>query len=163
MFKVKYIRANVEVSDAHTQQVCVPEWEIPILTAMHVRREEGPEVIGQEFAMRDAPPDLRSEYSRLEQRYGRTVQENGSKGAPWVAAVYGTLASGNLKKALDAAVVEVPDAPLLSPELKGGPELPEGAAADQHGGQRQSLDDLGLGLLPDAPPVASQQGSSVGG
>lgn len=137
MTKVKYIRAEVEVSDAHTQQICVAEWEMPILAAKHPRIESGPRIVEEVWIERD-PPDTRGEYVRLENRYGRTMNEDGSKGAPWVAAVYGGMVAGqgggNLAKAIKAATLEV---------------------------DSTWLDDLGLGRPPE--PAVSQAVSSVGG
>lgn len=147
--KVKYVEVEVEISEAHTQRTSVPAWELDILGAIHARREEGPNILGEQWVERDEAPDARGEFARLEQRYGRTLNEDGSKGAPWVAAVYGNQMSGagsRLASAIAAAVQPVE-------QVIVEPEQP----------QRESLDDLGFGLTPVAPTGISQQVSSVGG
>jgi hypothetical protein len=82
----------------------VATWELPIIEAAH----EGVEVVS-EFTFDRPPPDVTDEFERLSQRYGRSENEDGSRGLPYVQAVYGQhgVGLGRLADAIKAATVEV--------------------------------------------------------
>ena len=80
-------------------------WELPILEAMH----HTVEIVGETTWDREAP-ETQDEYKRLETRYGRTTNEDGSRGLPYVAAVFGQFNVGmqRLGDAIKAATVVTP-------------------------------------------------------
>jgi hypothetical protein len=93
----------------------VATWELPIIEAAH----EGVEVVS-EFVFDRPPPDVKDEFERLSQRYGRSENEDGSRGLPYVQAVYGQhgVGLGRLADAIKAATVEVdPTEGLMSAEV----------------------------------------------
>jgi hypothetical protein len=98
---LKYLSVDIEISETHTQNVTVPEWELPILAAIHGRRE--PVVIKESLVDR-AAPEADDEFRRLVRRYGSTENEDGSKGIPFVASVYGQFGIGD--KALGQAIAK---------------------------------------------------------
>lgn len=112
---IKYLKLKVHRSEMHTVIRDFPEWEMPILEAMHGTVE----VEGKPLIVNRAPPDAQDEYARLERRYGRQENEDGSKGIPYVAAVYGQHGVGvaRLKQAIEAGTVE--DAPETAEDLIG--------------------------------------------
>lgn len=86
----------------------VPVWEVPLLEAAH----ENVTVEGESTFEREAP-DAQDEYRRLETKYGRSENEDGSRGQPFVAAVYGHMNGGGVKRlaeAIQAATVVSDDA-----------------------------------------------------
>jgi hypothetical protein len=103
----------------------VPAWELPILEAMH----QSVSLIGQSTFDDREPPDVQEEYKRLETRYGRTTNEDGSRGLPFVAAVYGQFNVGysRLADAIKAAIVETP--PADASDLLSAPVTVEGTKA----------------------------------
>jgi hypothetical protein len=107
--KIKHMKGTVRVSELQTSPYCVPEWEFPILQAVH-----GPEAMTQDGGAVIEKKNLSAEgeYERLERRYKYSEDENGNRGPPYVAAVYGQFATGisNLRRAMEAATVA--DAPV---------------------------------------------------
>lgn len=100
---LKFIEADVPISEAHVQRVIVPEWEVAILQAIHQRAEVVR--VGEKLVNR-AAPDPGEEFRRLAMRYGTTTNEDGGKGPSFVSAVYGQFgATGALKKAIEDATV----------------------------------------------------------
>jgi len=81
----------------------VAAWELPILEAVF----ESVKVNGEFLVTRDAP-EVEDEFMRLNNRYGRSENEDGSKGLPYVEAVYGQHGIGHarLAEAIKAATVE---------------------------------------------------------
>ncbi len=113
MQKVKFIKLQVEVSKDYIPELEVPEWEVPLLEIVHA--SGGPEGsnptvtrIGERLVTRD-PPAAADEYKRLQERYKRTTNEDGSPGPIVVAQVYGAYGVGQsrLRAAIEAATVEV--------------------------------------------------------
>ena len=68
-----------------------------------------------------AAPVAEEEYTRLENRYRQSTNEDGSKGLPFVAAVYGQYQNGirELQKAIDASVIEQVSTPVDADSLLG--------------------------------------------
>jgi len=80
----------------------VPAWELPLLEAVHPTVE-----VVKEFVFDRKPPEAEDEFSRLRTKYGRSENEDGSKGLPFVEAVYGQhgVGIGRLRDAIQAATV----------------------------------------------------------
>jgi hypothetical protein len=86
---IKCLTVKVHRSEVMEPVTTIRAWELPILEAMHVTVEvidEAP------YAIKITSAD--DEYARLEKVYGRTTNEDGSRGLPYVAAVYGQFQLG---------------------------------------------------------------------
>lgn len=103
---IKGQRISIRRSELHTVEDFVPLWEVPVIAAVH---DDGAIKVLEEkiMAYRD-PPDAKEEYERLEVRYKRARNDDGSQGLPVVATVYGQHAAGlqALKRAIAEAQVE---------------------------------------------------------
>jgi hypothetical protein len=102
--KIKHVKGTVRVSELQTTPFCVPEWEFPILQAVHnpeAMTLDGEAVIEK----RNITPE--TEYERLERRYKFSEDDNGNRGPLYVAAVYGQFMTGvrNLARAIESATV----------------------------------------------------------
>lgn len=75
----------------------IPAWEVPLLESAH----ENVTVEGESTFDREAP-EASDEYKRLETKYGRSENEDGSRGVPHVAAVYGHINGGGVQRLADA-------------------------------------------------------------
>lgn len=97
---------SIRRSELHTVEDTVAAWEVPVIAAVH---DDGAvKVIGDVIiASRDLPP-AKEEYERLEARYKRARNDDGSQGDPVVATVYGQHALGlqMLGRAISDAKVE---------------------------------------------------------
>jgi hypothetical protein len=83
----------------------LPLWEVPVVAAVHegdVKVLEDVTMVGRDL------PDAKEEFERLENRYKRSRNEDGSFGLPVVANVYGQHGAGvqALKRAIADATVE---------------------------------------------------------
>jgi hypothetical protein len=102
--KVRFAKIDIKRSELTTIHREVPAWELPILKAIHGFVN----VAVLENTVRDAVvPDAETEFERLKGRYGRSRNEDGSVGMPFVEAVYGQFASGvmQLERNMEAATV----------------------------------------------------------
>lgn len=81
----------------------VAAWELPLLEAAHPTVE-----VTAELVFDREPPAAEDEFQRLKTRYGRSENEDGSKGLPYVEAVYGQHGVGvsRLRDAISSATVE---------------------------------------------------------
>lgn len=111
---IRKLKLKVVRSQMHQIVADFPEWEKPILEAMH----EAVEVLGEVVVNRD-PPNPAEEYERLTRRYGRSENEDGSRGIPYVGAVYGQHGPGiaALGRAIKEATVDA--APESAEDLVG--------------------------------------------
>lgn len=102
---IKAQKIRVRRDEVTAIENTLPLWEIPIMEAVHQSGHGS--TLGEEVILDRAAPEVEDEYMRLEQRYGRMTNEDGSRGVPFVAAVYGTLATGrqNLARAIAEATV----------------------------------------------------------
>jgi hypothetical protein len=102
--KLKYINVEIRLSELTTVSKGVAAWELPILEAVHPGAVE---VKSERFVERASAPDVNGEFQRLTNLYGDTVDQNGSKGLPFAATVYGQFGVGNanLAKAIAAATL----------------------------------------------------------
>jgi len=102
---VKGQKISIRRSELHTAEEVMPLWEIPIVAAVH----DGQIAIREDviIAERDLP-NAAEEFERLENRYKRARNEDGSFGLPVVATVYGQHGAGiqALKRAIAEAAVE---------------------------------------------------------
>jgi len=101
---IKYVTADIQINELHTQRVEVPAWEVPVLEAVH-----GASVSVTSERLFDRPaPGAEDEFRRLANRYREATNEDGSKGIPYVASVYGQFGVGtaNLGRAIAAATEE---------------------------------------------------------
>lgn len=108
---LKFHRIELTVKEnSLALQVDVPEWELPILRAVHDRGEGSvdPVKLLEIRNVKREPPDAASEYERLKRRYGLSEGDDGKKGLPYVAIVYGQFGVGpqNLAKAIEASVTD---------------------------------------------------------
>jgi hypothetical protein len=103
MPKTKFVEVLIQRDAALAIPQKVPVWELPILEAVHPTVE-----VVSESAFEREPPEAEDEFRRLSTKYGRSENEDGSKGLPFVDAVYGQhgIGIGRLRDAIKAATVE---------------------------------------------------------
>lgn len=103
---VKGQHIKIRRSELHTVEEFVPLWEVPVIAAVH---DEGAVQVTSEgiIAHRELP-DAKEEFERLENRYKRARNDDGSQGLPVVATVYGQHGAGlqTLKRAIADAKVD---------------------------------------------------------
>lgn len=111
---IKYVKCKVIRSELHQVVDNYPEWEVEILEAIH----QGVERLGDMVHNR-AAPDAEDEFERLNKRYGRSENEDGSRGIAYVAAVYGqhNVGVNSLRRAIGKATVT--EAPSDGSDLLG--------------------------------------------
>lgn len=99
---VKGAIIEIRRSELHTVQDHVPMWEIPVIEAVHAL---GIKLIEEKILAHVEAPEAGDEYTRLENRYRRSRNEDGSQGIPVVAQIYGMHAAGvqALGRAIDSA------------------------------------------------------------
>lgn len=110
---IRCIRADIRKDEHTTLPVAVPEWEIPILEVVH-----GPDnvkVVGEKLIARD-PPDARDEFVRLTNRYGKSENDDGTKGPYFTHIVFGQLGQSKLEEAIARAIVAAPEGSLVDDE-----------------------------------------------
>lgn len=97
---------SIRRSELHTVEDTVALWEVPVIAAVH---DDGAVKVLSDvvIASRDLP-DPKEEFERLESRYKRARNDDGSQGLPVVATVYGQHAAGlqTLRRAIADAKVE---------------------------------------------------------
>lgn len=100
---IKCLTVKVHRSEVMEPVITVRAWELPILEAMHPTVEVVDETL---YAL--IVRNVEDEYQRLVTVYGRTTNEDGSRGLPYVAAVYGQFQLGvrALAKAIKDATVD---------------------------------------------------------
>ena len=113
MQKVKFVKLQVQVSPDFVPEIEVAAWEVPLIHIVHAATgPEGSDPTVTEISERlvtRTPPNAADEYKRLQDRYKRTTNEDGSPGPIVVAQVYGAFGVGQsrLRAAIEAATVEV--------------------------------------------------------
>jgi hypothetical protein len=102
---IKALKVEVRRSEVTNIPTVVAVWELPILEAMH----QAVKVIEEVVLDREAP-SAQDEFSRLTTRYGRTTNEDGSRGISFVGAVYGQFGVGlqRLGDAIKSATIATP-------------------------------------------------------
>jgi hypothetical protein len=107
MKRVKFNTLEIRRNESTTVRTTVPAWEVPLLQALHGQMNVN--ILGTEVRNAEVP-DAETEFQRLEGRYGRTRQEDGSVGMPYAQAVFGQFMPGimALERMIDAATVREP-------------------------------------------------------
>lgn len=103
---IKGQRVSIRRSELHTVEDTLALWEVPIVDAVH---DEGALKVLADVIIADRElPAAKEEYERLENRYKRARNDDGSFGLPVVAVVYGQAGVGlqALKRAIQDAKVE---------------------------------------------------------
>jgi hypothetical protein len=106
-------RVEIRKDEHTTLPTAVPAWELPILQVVH-----GPDnvkVVGEKLIDRQ-PPEAHDEFVRLTNRYGRSEQEDGTKGPPFTHIVWGQLGQQKLAEAIQSAITEAPQGSLVDDE-----------------------------------------------
>jgi hypothetical protein len=107
---IRHIRLEIRKDEHTTLPVSVPEWELPILEVVH-----GPDNVkhvGEKLVDRQ-PPEAHDEFVRLTNRYGKSEQDDGTKGPYFTHIVWGQLGKAKLEEAIQAAVVAAPEGNLV--------------------------------------------------
>jgi hypothetical protein len=100
--KAKFHTVKIRRSELSVIQTTVPQWELPILEAVHGRGNIEPvKVETTEVKL----PEAEIEFERLTARYGNSRNKDGSIGEPHAENVFGMHQSGilNLQRAIEAA------------------------------------------------------------
>lgn len=101
---VKGQKIEIRRSELHTVIETYPLWEVAVIAAVH----EGDVKVLEDVTLSERElPDAKEEFDRLENRYKRSRNEDGSFGLPVVATVYGQHGAGvaALKRAIAEATV----------------------------------------------------------
>jgi len=106
---IRHVFVDIRRNEGATIRNSFPLWEIPILKVVH--GEDSVTEIGEKLVDRD-PPEPHDEFTRLNTRYKRSKNDDGSQGTPYVHMVYGELGVAKLKAAIDAAVTAAPEGDL---------------------------------------------------
>lgn len=103
---------TVEIRRNETIQLVnsFPQWEIPVLKAVH--GDDAVNIKGEKLVNRE-PPDAQDEFVRLNDRYKRARNEDGSLGTPFVHMVYGELGVDRLARAIEDSITEAPEGDLV--------------------------------------------------
>lgn len=113
--KIRYKKVEIRMQQgASILQLEVPEWELPVLQAIH------PEITELKDTVHDRVPvpSVSGEMSRLIAAYGAEREEGGITGVAYAEAVYGSHGAGlaALKLVMQGAVLPA-STPVTPPEL----------------------------------------------
>jgi hypothetical protein len=106
---IRHVYVDIRRNEGATVRNSFPAWEIPILKVVH--GEDAITVMGEKLVNRE-PPEAHDEFTRLNNRYRRGSNEDGSQGTPYVHMVYGELGVQKLQQAIEAAVTAAPQGDL---------------------------------------------------
>ena len=107
---IRHVKVQIRRNETVSLVNSFPAWEIPVLKAVH--GDDAVEVIGERLVDRP-PPDAQDEFVRLNDRYRRARNEDGSLGTPFLHQVYGELGVDRLRAAIEDAVTEAPEGDLV--------------------------------------------------
>jgi hypothetical protein len=107
---IRHITVDIRRNEGATIRNSFAAWEIPVLKVVH--GEDAVTVIGEKLVNRD-PPEPHDEFTRLNTRYKRGRNDDGSQGTPYVHMVYGELGVAKLAQAISDAVTEAPEGDLV--------------------------------------------------
>lgn len=107
---IRHAFVDIRRNEGATIRNSFPLWEIPILKVVH--GEDSVNVISEKLVDRE-PPEAHDEFTRLNERYKRSRNDDGSQGTPFVHMVYGELGAQKLAAAIEAAVTEAPTGSLV--------------------------------------------------
>lgn len=128
---IRHITVQIRRNETIQLQNSFPEWEIPVLKAVH--GEDAVTIVGEKLVDRE-PPEAHDEFTRLNERYKRSRNEDGSLGAPFVHQVYGELGVNRLADAISEAVADAPEGDLVG---EVDPPTPKAAVARPRGRPRK--------------------------
>jgi hypothetical protein len=117
-FRYKEIRIRMGGGTSEVSKR-VPEWEVPVIQALHVEVTE----VRDTCHDTEETPSVSGEFGRLREAYGAERVEGGTKGLPYVEAIYGQHGAGlaALRRAMEGARLPL-DTPVTpddaSPELR---------------------------------------------
>ena len=94
---IRHITVRIRRNETIELQNSFPQWEIPVLKAVH--GEDSVTEVGEKLVDRE-PQEARDEFDRLNSRYKRSRNEDGSLGTPFVHMVYGELGVDRLAQAI---------------------------------------------------------------
>lgn len=106
---IRHVIVDIRRNEGATIRNSFPEWEIPILKVVH--GEDSVTEMGDRLVNRD-PPEAHDEFTRLNTRYKRSKNDDGSQGTPYVHMVYGELGVSKLQDAINAAIQDAPEGDL---------------------------------------------------
>ncbi len=107
---IRHIIVDIRRNEGATIRNSFPAWEIPVLKVVH--GEDSVSEIGERLVARD-PPEPHDEFTRLNTRYKRSHNDDGSQGTPYTHMVYGELGVAKLAQAINAAITEAPQGDLV--------------------------------------------------
>lgn len=107
---IRHITVRIRRNETIELQNSFPQWEIPVLKAVH--GEDSVTEVGEKLVDRE-PPEARDEFDRLNSRYKRSRNEDGSLGTPFVHMVYGELGVDRLAQAIQDSVTDAPEGDLV--------------------------------------------------
>ena len=116
--KLRYKKVKIRMQQGASElEKIVPEWEVPIIQAIHPEVSEVSDVV-----VESAAPSVSEEYQRLQNAYGAEREEGGLTGMAYIESVYGQHAAGlqALRRAMQAAVL--PANAVVTP-FEGSPAL----------------------------------------
>lgn len=104
---IKGQRIAIRRTELHTVEDTLPLWEVPVVSAVH---DDGAvKVLAEVVITGRELPDAKEEFERLDVRYKRARNDDGSFGLAVVETVYGQHGAGiqALKRAIaEAAIAE---------------------------------------------------------
>lgn len=107
---LKHIQVEIRRNEQTTIAGSYPAWELPLLQAVH--GHDSVVIKGDKLVDRQ-PPEAADEFKRLEDRYKRSREDDGSYGPSFVSMVYGQLGVAKLNDAIKAAVTSAPQNSLV--------------------------------------------------
>lgn len=107
---IRHITVDIRRNETMLLRQSFPQWEIPVLKAVH--GDDAVTVVGEKLVDR-VPPDAQDEFVRLNDRYKRSRNEDGSLGTPFLHLVYGELGVHRLQDAINDSVTEAPEGDLV--------------------------------------------------
>lgn len=116
---LRHIAVEIRRNETIQLRNSFPEWEIPVLRAVH--GDDNVTVVGEKLVDRD-PPDAQDEFVRLNERYKRSRNDDGSLSTPFVHMVYGEMGVGRLADAIQAAVTDPPEGDLVGDVAPAAPQ-----------------------------------------
>lgn len=126
---LRHVTVDIRRNETMHLRQSYAQWEIPILKAVH--GDDAVTEVGEKLVDRP-PPEPQDEFVRLNDRYKRSRNEDGSLGTPFVHQVYGELGVDRLAVAISEAVVDAPEGDLVGEiEKPVAPRVPTGRRAKQ--------------------------------
>jgi hypothetical protein len=148
-FRYKKIKIRMQQGASELEKI-VPEWEVPIVQAVHPEVSEVSDVVVESAAL-----SVSEEYQRLQNAYGAEREEGGLTGMAYIEAVYGQHGAGQqaLKRAMQGAIL--PASAEVTP-LEGSPALRQDLLLAIGDNNSDALDLIGdVSSVPDEEELAA--------